>query len=272
MSVADGVAPAHRKKTVTPKQLEANRRNARKCTGPKTVEGKQRSAMNSLKHGLTAETIVLPFEDDISFHEIRAGLIQGYAPATPQELMLVDQIAAGYWRTIRARRFETAMLDNHVRSRKQLHGLNPQPDPAHDDEACAVVLGTEPEESFKNYFRYDASIERQYFRAVEALRKMQNDRIRNTERLQRLAEREREIHRQVIADAGPDTFAEPSPEPPPVTNGFVSSPAWKVSTGAQTTVVLPSNPFYPAQPALRDVPCLDKHKHESITYSPSLVR
>src|SRR5690606_33207758 len=119
------------------------------------------------------------------------------------EVMLGDQIAAGYWRTIRARRFETAMLDNQVRSRKRLHGLGPEPDAAHDDEACAVALCAEPESTFRNYFRYDASIERQYFRSVEALRRMQNDRIRNQERQQRLARQERAALQQVYSDAHP---------------------------------------------------------------------
>ena len=59
--------------------------------------------------------------------------------------MLVDQIAAGYWRTIRARRFETAMFDNHLRTKKLAHGKDPGPN-ERDDEGCAVILQvTDPE-------------------------------------------------------------------------------------------------------------------------------
>lgn len=236
-------APARRKKTVTVKQLEANRRNAQKCTGPKTAEGKRRSSMNALKHGLTAATVVLPFENDLGYHQIRANLIRGYQPATPQELMLVDQIAVGYWRTIRSRRFETAMFDNQVRTRKAAHGLSSTPDPARDDEACVVVLCTAPEGTFQNYFRYDGTIERQYYRAMEALRRLQNDRVRNQDRMKRLVERDRELMKQVIAEADPDTFAEPSSEPPVHAQPHSAPAGAPASKPATASTTAPPNGF-----------------------------
>ena len=45
------------------KQIEANRRNSRKSSGPKTAKGKARVRLNAIKHGLTAATVVLPGED-----------------------------------------------------------------------------------------------------------------------------------------------------------------------------------------------------------------
>src|SRR4051794_27822055 len=45
------------------KQIEANRRNARRSTGPNTAEGKLRSRRNAVRHGLTSETVIGALED-----------------------------------------------------------------------------------------------------------------------------------------------------------------------------------------------------------------
>jgi hypothetical protein len=134
--------------------------------------------MNALHHGLTARTVVLPHESTSSYKRIKTALNESYAPANKAEKMLVDQIAAGYWRTIRARRFETAMFDNQIRTLKRRHEVDQAPDPYHDDTACAVILQVESPQSMSNYFRYDSAIARDYFRAIATLERAQNARKR----------------------------------------------------------------------------------------------
>ena len=46
------------------KKVEANRRNALKSTGPKTLEGKSAVRMNALKHGLLSRETLLPGKDE----------------------------------------------------------------------------------------------------------------------------------------------------------------------------------------------------------------
>ncbi len=82
----------------TQKQIEANRRNAQRSTGPRTEEGKRRVSDNAIRHGLAASpSRFLPHEDPAEYHEMRGALIQDWQPVGAQELMLVDHIAQGWW-------------------------------------------------------------------------------------------------------------------------------------------------------------------------------
>ena len=48
---------------LTENQLDANRANAQHSTGPKTAEGKKRSSLNAIRHGLNSQAVLLPYED-----------------------------------------------------------------------------------------------------------------------------------------------------------------------------------------------------------------
>ena len=80
------------------KQLEANRRNAMRSTGPKTDEGKARSSRNNLRHGLTGQITVLPFEDREAHDAFVNRLIEDLNPETPMEEQLAHSIAEDSWR------------------------------------------------------------------------------------------------------------------------------------------------------------------------------
>src|SRR5207302_129915 len=82
-----------------------NARNAQKRTGPKTEEGKAKSRLNALQHGLGAIHVPLPHEDPNELPHILAGLMETYQPANAQEQMLVHNIASAYLRMQRASRF-----------------------------------------------------------------------------------------------------------------------------------------------------------------------
>ena len=91
-------------------QIEANRANATKSTGPKTAAGKARSRWNAHKHGLTAETLTIAGEDAGDFEELRDALIERYRPRCVLEAELVDRLAGLLWRLRRAPAFEAAIL------------------------------------------------------------------------------------------------------------------------------------------------------------------
>jgi hypothetical protein len=94
----------------TEKQLEANRRNAQKSTGPRTIEGKSNSSRNNLRHGLTGQISLLPTEDREAHDTFCNELIESFNPETPMERQLANSVAEDSWRLNRARAIENNMF------------------------------------------------------------------------------------------------------------------------------------------------------------------
>src|SRR5262249_30953645 len=92
------------------RQIEANRDNALKSTGPKTEAGKQRSRRNALRHGFTAETVIEPLESQGEYQAFEAAILMEYLPQTPVEQELVRRLASLFWRLRRATSIETGLL------------------------------------------------------------------------------------------------------------------------------------------------------------------
>ena len=101
------------KKTVSPKRLAANRANAARSTGPRSAEGKARSAQNSRKHGFTASIFaVVRLEELDEIARLREDLIACYQPVNSQELFAIERIALAQQSLLRAARLETGMFTN----------------------------------------------------------------------------------------------------------------------------------------------------------------
>ena len=92
------------------RQIEANRRNARKSTGPITEEGKQRSRCNAVRHGLTAETVIGALEDAEDYQAFEAVIIRDYDAQSAVERELVLRLASLLWRPRRATTMETGLF------------------------------------------------------------------------------------------------------------------------------------------------------------------
>ena len=83
-------------------QKEASRQNGAKSHGPVTEEGKAISVRNALRHGLAANTILIPGESQEEFQRLLAGQILEFEPQTSNELMLVEAMVIAKWRQMRA--------------------------------------------------------------------------------------------------------------------------------------------------------------------------
>jgi hypothetical protein len=110
------------------RQIEANRRNARKSTGPNTEEGKQRSRCNAVRHGLTAETVIGALEDAEDYDAFQAAITADYDAQSTVERELVLRLASLLWRLRRATTMETGLFEiqaDHLRAFRQGHRTQP---------------------------------------------------------------------------------------------------------------------------------------------------
>ena len=99
----------------TDAQNEANRRNARNSTGPRTEAGKKTSSRNALSHGLTAaETLLIPGESEDDFLAYRAALWAAYDPKDAAEEAEVELIISDSWRLLRLLRIESGFFHNWI--------------------------------------------------------------------------------------------------------------------------------------------------------------
>ncbi|MHC4444748.1 MAG: hypothetical protein ACYTF1_19070 [Planctomycetota bacterium] len=163
------------KKQISQKQLQANRHNAQKSTGPKTPEGKARSSQNALKHGLLARQILLndddPNENPEDFQQLLSDLVDELQPAGRRQSLCVQRIAVCYWRLRRAYRFEAQSLKRQRQEEfspfeelaQTVAGRNPQP--------FARILPYEHQ--MKLLVRYETMIDRQLNKAMTQLQKLQ---------------------------------------------------------------------------------------------------
>src|SRR6478752_1788490 len=105
------------------RQIEANRRNALKSTGPITEKGKRRSRRNAVRHGLTAETVIGALEDAEDYQAFEATIVADYDAQSAVERELVLRLASLLWRLRRATKMETGLFEIQV---EQLCNFKPR--------------------------------------------------------------------------------------------------------------------------------------------------
>jgi hypothetical protein len=137
---------------ISDRKLAANRENARHSTGPKTPEGKAASAANSYKHGIFSAGLIRPggeVGDQAQFEYIANSIIDYYQPVGFVEQLLVEKITVEIVRFRRLLYFETGELGRKT--------------PFWGDAVDRVL-------------RYQATINRQLFQALEQLDRLQTKR------------------------------------------------------------------------------------------------
>lgn len=119
------------KKTMTAKQIAANRRNAAKSTGPRTPKGRAASKMNAMKHGILSREVLVRGLNHAENPRELAALHQRFRddlrPVGPLEEMLVDQIVTAHWRRRRALTAEAGEIALSVDGGQDRRSTQPAP-------------------------------------------------------------------------------------------------------------------------------------------------
>jgi hypothetical protein len=212
------------KKTVSANQLAANRANAAQSTGPRTPEGKSRSAQNSRKHGFTASTFaVVRLEDIDSVARLKEDLVACYQPVNSQELFAIERIALAQQALLRSARLENGMFTTCLNESltddgRPLIGISPHLVDQDNQIVQAQNRNFLLAEGFQRlihkspdgwslFLRYQAQTERLYRRAIE-----------DFDRLKALRH---ELPNEPIVDAQPEPTetacvpGQTNPSPPP---------------------------------------------------------
>ena len=148
----------------TLRQIEANRRNALKSTGPTSVTGKAASSMNALKTGLHAKSLVLPSEKLADLEELIEDYYQHHRPASPDARGLVDDLIRCEW-TLRR-------LDNAETQAWQYQAKNTYDEPEKFPLGKSITSYSNTFSKFQ--YRLDAT-RRARLRALQALEKLKSE-------------------------------------------------------------------------------------------------
>jgi hypothetical protein len=156
----------------TEAQIEANRANAQKSTGPRTPEGKEKAAQNALKHGLFTRETVIRGEDEGEFAEYRENLLRQLIPGTPLEETLAERVVDLSWRLKRAARDQEKAFV--VLYGKHTAGAGEALEPAQRDAAIGwmIVADFNGEAVLDRLLQYERRIESSMYRALNELRRV----------------------------------------------------------------------------------------------------
>lgn len=124
-------------------RILANQANAQFSTGPRTAEGKARSAQNARKHGLSAQQLSIPTEDREEFGDLLDFYQTEINPTGPIQQTLFDELVNAAWNLRRIRVLQSG-----------LDFLDPQ---------------------LERLARHHSRIERTFYRALQQLKVLQTD-------------------------------------------------------------------------------------------------
>jgi hypothetical protein len=143
----------------------------RKATGPTTPEGKARASLNALRHGLSGQTVLMPWEDQAAFKAHCDEIMASLAPVGKLETDCAQGIANDQWRLNRAR-----AVDNNMFA---LGHFEQEPETGHPQIDAAIICARafrDHSKTFVNLSLYEQRINRSLEKNFARFRTLQYDR------------------------------------------------------------------------------------------------
>lgn len=162
------------------KQIAAARANGARSQGPVSPEGKARSSLNSLKHGLSAQPQTPPTlhdENPDTYTTFHQELLQELSPQSPQEHILAKRIISYYWRLERLQRLETELFDAPD---PDADAENPEPNDLDPPPHRLALRFMRHHKTFQLFQRYETTLSRELNRALRDLSALQATRKKPT--------------------------------------------------------------------------------------------
>jgi len=163
-------------KPISDARRAAARANGAKSQGPVTPEGKAKSALNAITHGLTASTVVLTTENKEKYEALLASYRDEYDPQGQTENDLVDEVAAAKWLHGRALSMITSLLD--VTMDRMDQEIKEEFEKIDNGIRTALAFAKQADQgaTLVLLHRYAARHTRDYHRALDKLRQIQSER------------------------------------------------------------------------------------------------
>jgi hypothetical protein len=203
-------------------QIDANRLNSKKSTGPTSPEGKAASSLNALKSGIHAASHIIRGEDPAELESLTAAFLLQFQPADPNQLALVDTLIAAEWTQRRLRRIEAELWNERHESRDPTHaGLSDTP----PTPIQFPTLGNSSPDALDPFIRIERRIDgtnRLYLRTLQVLQALQ---VGAGHARPEQASRAEQSSRPAAPAPEPASPEEPQPLSPPIDFVPSSTPA-----------------------------------------------
>ena len=181
--------------SATLSQVEANRLNSQKSTGPRTPQGKAVSSQNAFKSGLDADSQFCCGEQPTDFYRLQIEYFARFQPRSPEERFQVDSLIRNEWMLRRLFRAEAHLWEFHTTRASRFDGV-PLGEAFHN---------AHPE--FMRLHRRITLLEKSYKDSFSQLQTLQQDRLAAVAQIADLADPEQ------FADPPQDPLAEEPPDP-----------------------------------------------------------